>query len=73
MQSMPVGPREHPAWPRLRYYLLPGDKLQERRLAALEPVAYRGPSVAMELCDLAEAHAEALERGVWGHDLLELG
>ena len=25
--------REHPAWRRLRYVLLPGDKLQERRLA----------------------------------------
>ena len=64
--------REHPAWPRLRYYLLPGDKLQERRLAALEPVAHRGAHVALELCDLAEAHAHALEGGTWTHDLLEL-
>ena len=65
--------REHPAWLRLRYYLLPGDKLQERRLATLEPVAYRGPRVAMELCDLAETHAASLERGEWFHQLLELG
>jgi len=64
--------REHPAWLRLRYYLLPGDKLQERRLASLEPVAYRGARVVAELCDLAEVHAEALERGEWFHDLLEL-
>ena len=34
--------REHPEWPRLRHYLLPGDRLQERRLASLEVVAYRG-------------------------------
>src|SRR6185369_16843303 len=31
--------RQHPEWSRLRYYLLPGDRLQERRLASLEPVA----------------------------------
>jgi uncharacterized protein YllA (UPF0747 family) len=64
--------REHPAWLRLRYYLLPGDKLQERRLSSLEPIAYRGTRVVAELCDLAEAHAESLERGTWVHDLLEL-
>jgi uncharacterized protein YllA (UPF0747 family) len=64
--------REHPEWPKLRYYLLPGDKLQERRLASLEPVAYRGPRVVAELCDLAEAHAESLEHGEHPHFLLEL-
>ena len=64
--------REHPEWPRLRYYLLPGDKLQERRLASLEPIAYRGPQAVTELCDLAEAHAELLERGEHPHFLLEL-
>jgi uncharacterized protein YllA (UPF0747 family) len=64
--------REHPEWPKLRYYLLPGDKLQERRMASLEPVAYRGPQVVTELCDLAEAHAESLERGEHPHFLLEL-
>ena len=64
--------REHPAWLRLRYYLLPGDKLQERRLASLEPIARRGPRVALEICDLAEQHAESLERGEWWHALLEL-
>ncbi len=65
--------REHPSWPRLRYYLQPGDKLQERRLASLEPVAWRGARVAIELCDRAEAHARDLERGEWWHELLELG
>src|SRR5262245_13201359 len=64
--------REHPEWPKLRYYLLPGDKLQERRLTSLEPIAYRGPQVVTELCDLAEAHAESLERGEHPHFLLEL-
>lgn len=65
--------REHPEWLRLRYYLAPGDKLQERRLASLEPVAWRGIEVAAELCDLAEEHAAALERGDGRHYLLELG
>ncbi|HEY3216433.1 MAG TPA: bacillithiol biosynthesis BshC [Candidatus Eisenbacteria bacterium] len=64
--------REHPEWPRLRYYLLPGDKLQERRLASLEPVAYRGVALVAELCDLAESHAEGLEHGAHSHYLLEL-
>ena len=64
--------REHPEWLRLRYYLSPGDRLQERRLASLEPVAYRGPGVVNELCNLAEGHAEKLENGRYTHDLLEL-
>ncbi len=64
--------REHPEWLHVRYYLSPGDRLQERRLASLEPVAYRGPAVVRNLCDLAEAHAEALERGEHPHYLLEL-
>ena len=64
--------REHPEWLRLRYYLLPGDKLQERRLAALEPVAYRGPAMIQELCDLAEKHAREFEGGHHFHYLLEL-
>jgi uncharacterized protein YllA (UPF0747 family) len=65
--------REHPEWLRLRYYLSPGDRLQERRISSLEPVAWRGPEVADELCDLAEEHVEALERGDWRHYLVELG
>jgi bacillithiol biosynthesis cysteine-adding enzyme BshC len=65
--------QEHPEWLRLRYYLSPGDRLQERRVASLEPVAWRGLGVAAELCDLAEEHAGALERGDWRHYLLELG
>jgi bacillithiol synthase len=64
--------REHPEWLRLRYYLAPGDKLQERRLASLEPVAWRGIAVAGELCELAEDHAESLERGMHPHALVEL-
>jgi hypothetical protein len=65
--------REHPDWLRLRYYLSPGDKLQERRIASLEPVAWRGIEVIGELCELAREHAEALERGDVRHYLLELG
>lgn len=64
--------REHPEWLRVRYYLSPGDKLQERRLSSLEPVARRGAAVAGELCDLAEEHAEALERGAHHHVLIDL-
>lgn len=65
--------QEHPDWLRLRYYLSPGDRLQERRIASLEPVAWRGLEVAAELCDLAEEHAAALEAGDWRHYLVELG
>ncbi len=65
--------REHPEWLRLRYYLSPGDRLQERRIASLEPIAWRGVDVGVELCDLAEEHATALERGAWQHFLVELG
>lgn len=65
--------REHPEWLRLRPFLHPGDRLQERRLASLEPVAWRGPELAAELCDLAEEHALAVERGDLRHYLLELG
>jgi uncharacterized protein YllA (UPF0747 family) len=64
--------RERPEWPRLRYYVAPGDKLQERRLASLEPVARRGAGVTAELADLAEEHAEALERGIHHHLLIDL-
>lgn len=64
--------RDHPDWLRLRYYLSPGDRAQERRLASLEPVAWRGPGLAPELCDLAEEHAAALERGDWRHYLVDL-
>ena len=65
--------REHPEWLRLRYYLSPGDRLQERRLASLEPVAWRGPAVVSQVCELAEEHAQALEAGEWLHYLVELG
>jgi len=64
--------RRHPEWLRLRYYLLPGDRLQERRLASLEVVAHRGVRVALELCSLAEEQARRLERGAHEHLLLEL-
>lgn len=64
--------RQHPEWPRLRYYLMPGDKLQERRLASLEVVAYRGARVANELGELAEAEARAVARGDHGHLILDL-
>jgi uncharacterized protein YllA (UPF0747 family) len=64
--------RQHPEWLRLRYYLLPGDRLQERRLASLEVVAYRGRGVAGEVVALATEHAQRLARGEHPHYLLEL-
>ncbi|NOT35715.1 MAG: bacillithiol biosynthesis BshC [Candidatus Eisenbacteria bacterium] len=64
--------REHPEWGRLRYYLAPADKLQERRLASLEPLAYRGIAVGNELAALSEEHAARLEQGVACHDLIAL-
>ncbi|MEO5619132.1 MAG: bacillithiol biosynthesis cysteine-adding enzyme BshC [Candidatus Eisenbacteria bacterium] len=64
--------RQHPEWSRLRYYLLPGDRLQERRLASLEVVAYRGAAATDELAELAAEHAHLLADGVHEHLLLEL-
>ena len=64
--------REHPDWVRLRYYLSPGDRLQERRLASLEPIAYRGRETPAELCELAQEHAAALEEGQCRHYVVEL-
>lgn len=64
--------REHPEWSRLRYYLSPGGRTQERTLAALEPVAYLGAGAAAGLCDLAVEQSEALERGIMRHYLLDL-
>jgi hypothetical protein len=64
--------REHPEWSRLRYYLSPGGRTQERTLAALEPVAYLGTGTTAGLCDLAVEQSEALERGVMRHYLLDL-
>ena len=63
--------KDHPAWRRLRYVLLPGDKLQERRLASLEPVARRGSAVVGDLCVLAAEHARRTAEGVHEHFLLE--
>jgi uncharacterized protein YllA (UPF0747 family) len=64
--------RRNPEWLRVRYYLLPGDKLQERRLASLELVAYRGAAVAGEVADLAEEHAERVAQGTLEHLVAEL-
>jgi len=64
--------RGHPEWPRLRHYLMPGDRLQERRLASLEVVAYRGRAVVPALGDLAAEHVRALVRGVNEHLVVEL-
>lgn len=64
--------REHPEWLRVRYYLSPGDKLQERRLSMLEPVVHRGSAVAGDLIELAVEHGAALEQGRSLHFLLEL-
>jgi len=51
---------------------MPGDRLQERRLASLEVVAYRGRAVVPALCDLAAEHVRALVRGVNEHLVVEL-
>jgi bacillithiol synthase len=64
--------RRHPEWLRLRYYLSPGDKLQERRLASLEPVARRGAGVIAGLCRIAGEHARAMAGGVFDHWVVEL-
>ena len=64
--------RGHPEWPRLRHYLMPGDRLQERRLASLELVAYRGRAIVPALCELAGEHVRALARGVNEHWVVEL-
>lgn len=63
--------KEHPAWRRLRYVLLPGDKLQERRLASLEPVARSGAGIVAGLCELAAEHARRSAGGVHEHFVLE--
>jgi hypothetical protein len=62
---------EHPDLMRLRYYLMPGDKLQERRLAALEPVAWRGKAVVAGVVDAALEHLAALERGELYHAVVD--
>jgi uncharacterized protein YllA (UPF0747 family) len=64
--------RRHPEWLRLRYYLLPGDRLQERRLASLELVAYRGAAAADEITELAAEHAERIAHGTYEHLVAEL-
>ena len=63
---------QHPEWLRLRYYLLPGDKWQERRLASLEVAAYRGKSLGGEIADLAADHARRLTGHVLEHFVVEL-
>jgi uncharacterized protein YllA (UPF0747 family) len=64
--------RQHPEWQRLRYYLMPGDRWQERRLATLEVAAYRGGAAAGELCELAREHARHVAAGVHEHLVVEL-
>ena len=64
--------RQHPEWLRLRYYLLPGDRLQERRISSLEVSAYRGAAAAAELCELAREQARRLLDGVHEHAVVEL-
>ncbi len=64
--------RQHPAWVRVRYALLPGEKLQERRVASLEPVAWRGAGMIDALCELAADHARRVAAGDLEHYVLEL-
>jgi len=64
--------RRHPEWARLRYYLLPGDRLQERRLCGLEPIVRRGPGAAEDMVELAAQHARGLAAGEHTHALVDL-
>ncbi len=64
--------RQHPEWLRLRYYLMPGERTQERRLASLEVAAYRGPGLAEELCELAGEQARRVATGILEHLLVDL-
>ena len=64
--------RRHPEWLRLRYYLMPGEKWQERRIASLEIAAYRGHGSAAELADLARDQAKRLATGALEHLVIEL-
>ncbi len=64
--------RQHPDWLRLRYYLMPGDRLQERRIASLEVVARRGRAAVGELCELAAEHARRVAEGTLEHLVLDL-
>lgn len=64
--------RRRPEWTQLRGFLLPGDRLQERRLASLEVVAYRGVEVARELGSLAAERARRLAFSEHSHLILEL-
>ena len=63
--------RRHPEWARLRYVLLPGDRLQERRLASAQPIAQRGLGLGAELAELAAEQARRLVDGHHDHLLLE--
>ena len=64
--------RQHPEWARLRYYLMPGDRFQERRLASMEVIAWRGAAGAAELVDLAREQAGAVAAGTHTHLVLDL-
>ena len=64
--------RQHPEWARLRYYLRPGDRFQERRLASLEPLARRGAGAVGDLCRLAADHARRFADGALEHLVVEL-
>ena len=64
--------RKHPEWVKLRYYLLPGDRLQERRLSGAELIAYRGAGVGIELAELAQREAESLADGRHHHVVVDL-
>ena len=64
--------RRHPEWVKLRYYLLPGDRLQERRLSGMELAAYRGAAVGGELAELAQRSAESLAKGTLEHLVVDL-
>jgi uncharacterized protein YllA (UPF0747 family) len=63
---------QRPEWQRLRYYLMPGERWQERRLATLEVAAYRGAAVVAEIAELAHDHARRLADGVLEHAVIEL-
>lgn len=64
--------RQHPEWMRVRYLLLPGDKLQERRLASLEVPAWRGTAATAELSELALGHARRVGGRTLEHLVIDL-
>lgn len=63
--------KEHPVWRRLRYSLSPGGKLQERRVASLEPG--RAPGARRRRRTLRRGDRARGRRGAWRARTLAVG